>query len=327
MKNEFSRLIDCIERYRRFFLLSHIDPDGDAIGSLLALLQLLRRRGKEAIAYDRDGVPEIYRFLRGSEGIASRVPTAEQFDVAIFLECPNIERAGPECVPLVGKIPLIVNLDHHMENSQYGAINLIDPEMCAVAEIVFDLYAALKEPMDLLVAEALYTAIMTDTGSFRYPNTTPRSHELAAELIRLGVSPSDVHQKIYENLRPAAALIAARAHSTLEIRDSISCITITRRMLQETGATPEDTHEIVNFGRPIEGVEVALLFREIEDGVKVSLRSKNYLDVSKIAAKFGGGGHVRAAGCNIKGDMKHAKALIYSAVEEALREAHRVDAK
>ncbi len=322
MKSEFSELINCIETHNSFFLLSHIDPDGDAVGSLISLLCLLRRRGKTAVAYDRDGVPEIYRFLKGSADITSQVPTSSQFEVAIFLECPNIERAGRECIPLIEKIPVIVNLDHHMENSRYGHINLIGPELCAVAEIVFDLFDALREPKKT-AAEALYAAIMTDTGSFRYPNTTPRAHELAAELLKLGVNPADVYQKIYENLRPAAALIAALAHSTLEIRDGISCITITRRMLLETRATPEDTHEIVNFGRPIKGVEVALLFREVEDGVKVSLRSKDYLDVSKIAAMFGGGGHVRAAGCNIKGDMKHAKKLIYGAVEKALQEAEK----
>jgi phosphoesterase RecJ-like protein len=174
--------------------------------------------------------------------------------------------------------------------------------------------------MDIIVAEAIYTAIMTDTGSYKYSNTTPRAHEISAELIALGVKPFDVYQKVYENLSTAAALIAARAHSTLVVDDGVSCITITRSMLEETGATAEDTHDIVSLGRAIESVEVALLFRETENDIKVSLRSKGHVDVNKIAVAFGGGGHRRAAGCNINGSMEAVKEQVIAVVRQALKQ-------
>jgi len=322
MRNELSPLIDRINQHKNFLLLSHIDPDGDAIGSLIALSHLLRRRGKRTVAYDRDGVPEIYRFLPGSEQIVSAIPAEESFEAAIFLECPTVGRAGGECEAAVSEIPFWINIDHHLENARFGHLNIIDPKLCAVGEVIYGLYEMMQEPIDSIAAHALYTAVMTDTGSFKYTNTTPRGHVIAAELIKLGVNPYEMYQNIYENLSAPAALITARAHSTLTIDDGISCITITRAMLEETGATAEDTHDIVNLGRPIQGVEVALLFRETDNGIKVSLRSKNLINVSDIAVRFGGGGHLRAAGCTIHAGMEQAKELIYAAVREALKKAH-----
>jgi phosphoesterase RecJ-like protein len=317
---ELRPLIEAIENNNSFLLLSHIDPDGDAIGSLIAMQELLRRRGKEAVAYDRDGVPEIYRFLEGSGEIVSTLPS-RPFDAAIFLECPSARRAGAECGPLVESIPLWVNLDHHEDNANFGHINILAPGAAAVGEIIYDLYEALGEPMDSTIAEALYTAIMTDTGSFKYSNTTPRSHEISGRLIELGAVPDVVYREVYEKLSPAAALLAARAHSTLTLEDAIACITITRAMLDEVGATAEDTHDIVAFGRPIRTVQVALLFRETENDIKVSLRSKGGVDVNKIAVGFGGGGHLRAAGCNIKGTMEEVKEKVFTAVREALAQS------
>jgi phosphoesterase RecJ-like protein len=321
MTNEFGRLIEIIEQNQSFLLLSHIDPDGDAIGSLIAMLTLLERRGKKVVAYDRDEVPEIYRFLKCSDRISTTIPSSEAFDVAIFLECPRADRSGSNCVPVINQIPLWVNIDHHVENSRFGHLNIIDPGLSAVGEIIYELFGAMREPIDMVVAEAVYAAIMTDTGSFKYSNTTARAHEISSQLIELGVSPYDMYQNIYENVSPSAAMITARAHSTLEIDGRISCITITRAMLEETGATAEDTHDIVSLGKPIKDVEVALLFRETGNGVKVSLRSKNYLDVNRIAVQFGGGGHLRAAGCILATDMAQAKEKVFAAVRKALRES------
>jgi len=319
MKNELGRLIEIIEQNSAFFLVSHIDPDGDAIGSLIALSCLLARRGKKAVAYDRDGVPEIYRFLPRFEEIVSSPPSSRTFDVAVFLECPTLERAGSECTALIEKTPVWVNLDHHIDNAGFGHLNIIEPKQCAVAEIVYDLFVAMQEPIDAIVAAALYTAIMTDTGSFKYSNTTPRAHEITAELMKMDIKPFDIYQNVYENLSRPAALIAARAHATIEIDDGISCITITQAMLEEAGAGPEDTHDIVSFGRGIEEVEVALLFRETKDNIKVSLRSKGHVDVNKIAVGFGGGGHLRAAGCNINGSMEEVKEQVFAAVRNTLK--------
>lgn len=327
MTNEIARLVGAIEQNKTFFLVSHVDPDGDAIGSLIALLLLLRRRGKHAVAYDRDGVPEIYRFLNHSHEIVNAVPVSDQFDVAVFLECPTIQRAGAEIEQFIKAIPIWINIDHHVENAEFGHLNIVEPDFCAVAEVVYELFEAMEEPVDDMVAEVLYTAIMTDTGSFKYPNTTARSHEIAARLIKYGVSPHQIYQRVYENMSQSAARIGARAHSTLEINGKISCITITRAMLEETGAAAEDTHDIVNLGRGIRDVEVALLFRETDDGIKVSLRSKDHVDVNEIARRFDGGGHLRAAGCTIKGDMKYAKEQMYAAVRKALQKAERQDGK
>ncbi len=321
MKNKLDRLIEIIAQHNDFFLLSHIDPDGDAVGSLIALSLLLSRMGKRAVSYDRDGVPEIYRFLTRSEDIVSSIPSSRAFDVAIFLECPSVERAGAECTPLIEKIPVWVNLDHHVDNACFGHLNIVEPALCAIGELIYNLFTALSEPIDLIVADAIYTAIMTDTGSFRYSNTSPRAHEISAVLVSMGVKPFDIYQMVYENLSTPAAMIAARAHSTLEIHDGISCITITQKMLNETGATAEDTHDIVSLGRAIGNVEVALLFRETENDIKVSLRSKGRVDVNTIAVGFGGGGHRRAAGCNIKGSMEEAKNRVFTTVRKALNQS------
>jgi phosphoesterase RecJ-like protein len=321
MTNEISRLLEIIETHHSFLLLSHVDPDGDAIGSSIALSLLLERKGKKVVAYDQDGVPEFYRFLKGSDRIVSVIPPSGHFEVAVFLECPDVRRAGPACSPFIEKIPIWVNIDHHMENSRFGHLNIIDENLSALGETLFDLFGTLKEPMDMAVAEALYAAIMTDTGSFKYVNTTPHAHEISAQLIRLGIDPYRIYEEIYENLSAPAALIAARAHSTLEIDNRISCITLTLDMFKETGATADDTHEIVNLGRNIKDVEVALLFRETANGVKVSLRSKRHVNVNEIAVKFGGGGHLRAAGCTIEANMKHAKEMVFAAVRKALKEA------
>ena len=321
MIDQLKPLIETIERHESFLLLSHIDPDGDAIGSLIATLLLLERKGKKAVAYDRDGVPEIYRFLECSDRITSTPPSSETFDVAIFLECPTVGRAGAECEKLIEKIPVWINLDHHADNASYGHINIIRPELSAVSEMIYTLFDAMGEPLDAVIANALYTGIMTDTGSYKYSNTSPACHEISARLIEFGIKPYEVYQEVYEKLTPPAALITARAHGTLEVEDGISCITITKKMLAEAGATPEDTHDIVSYGRAIDNVEVALLFRETEDNIKVSLRSTSRINVNKIAVGFNGGGHLRAAGCNIEGTMEEVKAKIFSAVREALAEA------
>jgi len=322
MKNELQPLIEVIENNESFLLLSHVDPDGDAIGSLIAMLLLLESKGKKAVAYDRDSVPGIYRFLRGAHRVTSSVPASEEFDVAIFLECPNPGRAGADCERLLESIPVWINIDHHSVNDRFGKINIIKPELSAVGEIIYILFETMGEPVDEVSAEALYTAIMTDTGSFKYSNTSPQSHEISAKLIELaGIKPYEVYQEVYEKLSVPAALIAARAYNTLEVEDGMCRITITRKMLEETGATAEDTHDIVSFGRRLANIEVAMLFRETETDIKVSMRSKKRIDVSKIAAAFGGGGHRKAAGCNIVGSMEEVKEEVSSAVRKALAEA------
>jgi phosphoesterase RecJ-like protein len=321
MRNDLKLFAEAIERNTRFLLVSHIDPDGDAIGSLIALHILLERKGKQAVAFDQDGVPEIYQFLKGADRIRNRIDPSEQFDAVIFLECPNAGRAGDKYSELLKKAPYWINIDHHMDNSGFGSLNIVDPELSAVGMFIYASFKFMDEPVDKASAEALYTAIMTDTGSYRFPNTRPQAHIISAELLALGVDPHRTYQKIYENLSKPAALINARAHGTLEILNGISCITITRKMLEEAGAPPEDTHDIVNYGRNIRDVEVALLFREVENGVKVSLRSKSFLNVNQIATRFGGGGHLQASGCTIQADMEQAKRLIFSEVRQALKAA------
>lgn len=323
MENDLKLLAEAIESNDSFFLVSHIDPDGDAVGSLIAMHVLLERKGKRVVAYDQDGVPEIYRFLKGSGKICANADTSARFDAAILLECPNVGRAGSKCTEILENAPFWINIDHHVDNNAFGHLNIINPDLSAVSELIYDLFRYMNEPLDESVAEALYTAIMTDTGSYRFPNTTPRAHIISSELLALGVDPGVTYQNIYENLSKPAALIGALAHGTLEVEGEISCITITRSMLQETGATPEDTHDIVNFGRNIGNVEVALLFREVENGVKVSLRSRSSVNVNEIAARFGGGGHLRAAGCTIQADMEQAKQLIFSEVRQALEQAEK----
>lgn len=303
---------------RRVLLLNHVSPDGDCLGSTLALARVLRARGQRAVVASSDGVPEIYRFLPGAEHVVTALPADEAFDVAVFMECSTPDRAGVLAARAVG-VPLWVNIDHHVSNGGYGDLVLYEPEAAAVGELVMPIVRAVGR-IDGETATCLLTALLTDTGSFRYASVTPRTLRIAADLVEAGASPVHVFTQVYEN-RPAAALrLLGMALGRLEISADgrIAWTAVTQEMLRASGASMEESEGIVGALRAIGGVQVALLFKEEPDGVKVSMRGAAGVRTNVIAEGFGGGGHSAAAGFTASAPLPDVMRRTIEAVQREL---------
>jgi bifunctional oligoribonuclease and PAP phosphatase NrnA len=302
-----------------FFL--HVSPDGDSIGSTLAMVHALRKAGKQAIGVGVDPVPRIYHFLPGWDTLF--VPWQEvegEWDLACFLDCGDIDRAGAG-LPVVKKAKTILNVDHHTTNTVYGDYNYLDFTAAAVGELTYLLLKELGLPIDTNIATCLYTSIVADTGQFKYDSTAPRTHRIAAELLEAGVKPYEVASAIFENESLARLNLLSQALSTLCIDPSgqVAHIAVTRAMLDQTGAGDEDVEGLVNYARSVTGVEVGLIFREVEDGkVRVGMRSRRHVDVGTIAKQFGGGGHARASGCGFHASLEEARVRVLNAVRAVL---------
>ncbi len=308
-----------------FLLLSHVSADGDAIGSVLALGLALKRMGKNVVMINPDGVPLIYRFLPGWDKIRSRREELSEEELAaveviITLDTANEERLGDWSWVLDGIPALVVNIDHHLTNSRYGHINWIE-KASSTGEMVFHLLLELGWEVTADIALSIYTAIVTDTGSFRFDNTSSETHRHVAELLQKGINPAQVTEYIFASRPVEAVRLLGRALETLELSadGKIAWLTVTNSILERTGAARENINGIVNFAREIAGVYVGILFEEaVDNKVKVSLRSDSRVDVSEIAQKFGGGGHSRAAGCRVQGSLTSVKKAVLDTVAAVL---------
>ena len=303
-----------------FLLSTHENPEGDAIGSVLALGWALRGLGKRVEILVQDPVPEVLAFLPGVQEIIHQAPTEAFFDLALAVDCGDRARLGEEFGKL--KAPgKIINIDHHVSNSYYGDINFVDPAASSAAEIVFDLLRIIPVPLNREIAENLYTGLLTDTGSFHYSNTTPKTFAAARACLQAGVEPWRVAEQVYENQPLARLRLLPRVLETLEVSEEgrVSHVVITREMLAEAKASPALTEDFINFPRSIKGVEVAILFREVSpEKTRVSFRSRGSVDVARIAEGFQGGGHRSASGCTIKGSLADAKTNVLQVVRAAL---------
>jgi phosphoesterase RecJ-like protein len=314
---------DLLRRVRqgnRFLLTSHVNPDGDAIGSELGLARLLRRLGKGAVVWNRDVTPTVYRPLPGSERIHSgEEPPAgfpEVFDAVIVLECPSPDRTGLE--QHLGALP-ILNIDHHLGNQHYGVVNWVDSAAPAVGEMVYRLAQGLKVSLDPETAACLYLTLVTDTGGFRYSNATAAAFEAAAALVRDGARPEQVSQWLYESQPLSGMLLLREMLRTLELHEGgrVATARLTLEMFQMPGASSGDSEGLIDHPRSIAGVDAVALIREREDGtVKVSLRSRGDVDVEKIARHHGGGGHRNAAGFTVQGPAADGEEIRRQVAEE-----------
>jgi len=299
---------------------THQNPEGDAIGSVLALGLALKRMGKEVQVLTQDPIPEMLAFLSGAREVIHQAPAGGGFDVAFALDCGDQARLGEEFGKLKG-MGKIINIDHHVSNNHFGEINLVDPRASSAAEIIYDLLRTIPVSMTPAIAENIYTGILTDTGSFHYSNTTPKTFAVARACLLAGVDPRRVAEQVYETQPLARLRLLPRALDTLELsaEGRISSVIVTQQMLQETGATVALTEDFVNFPRSVKGVEVALLFREITPTkYRVSLRSQGAADVARIAGRFQGGGHPNASGCTVEGSLSEVKAKVLEVVRAAL---------
>lgn len=300
-------ILQLLAEYDRYVLGCHVHPDGDAIGSLLALGLGLENAGKEVAMVVPGGVPATYRFLEGTEKITTTASLTPE--VIIALDCADRERLLlPEAVFATGA-PL-VNIDHHISNSMFGDFNHVLPEAAATGEIVYDLLADGGFAPDKRIAEAIYTAVATDTGFFRYSNTSGRVLSLAAGLVAdYGISPSRIAEKVYEERSYDSLPLLGEVLATLRLAAGgrIAWMAMSQELMAAYSVPLEETENFVNHTISISGVEIGLFFKEINpEETKVSWRSKSAVDVSRLAAHFGGGGHARAAGCTIKAPVTQA---------------------
>lgn len=320
---DFAQIVDLLRTKESFLMLLHVQPDGDSIGSTLALGLALEQAGKRVTMVRVDELPAVYRFLPGSEKFVPWQEVSGEYDAVIFMDCGDLERTG-EAAVLVRLAKVKVNIDHHVTNNLYGDLNYIDPARAAVGEQVYLLMKELGLPLNKEIATALYTSIVTDTGNFRYENTSPDTHLIAAHLLVEDVEPYEVSKAIYETRSMASLQLLAHALNSLERSDDgqIAWVTVTRAVFDQFQAKPEDTEDLISYPRSLQGVEVAICFREVQDDqVKVSFRSKKWCDVSRLAMRFGGGGHARAAGCTFRGSLQAAKDAVLAAAREALEAA------
>ncbi len=306
---------------KNFLITSHRNPDGDALGSGIGLQRLIRKMGKQSRMIVRDGFAKPLHNIPGASEVAitdvlpSDYPAA--YDAVFTMECPEVERTGYPVLP-----GPVVNIDHHLGNEMYGEINYLDLEAPSVGEMVLQLNRNhLRLSLDAETATALYVSLATDTGFFRYHNTTLRSFQAAEELVRAGVVPGDVSLWINESQSRGAIKLLGLCLTTLEMHANgrIATIELPKRFFDEAGATPEDTEGIVNYGRNIEGVLVSALLKEADDSsTRVSMRAKPGVDVQQVASMFGGGGHKAAAGCTVPLPLPEAKAKLLSILRATL---------
>lgn len=307
-----------------WLIVTHERPDGDALGSALAMAHILNALGKTWTVGLSEAMPLRFRFLPLSDGVDVMSHSEERrFTNVIAVDCADPGRFA-ELSRVFSSDVQIVNIDHHRTNPMYGVAQFVDESAAATCELVFHLAHALGVAIDQDLATCLYTGILTDTGGFVQPNTSQEIHQIAGELLKSGVRPYDVAEPALEarSWEQMHLLQMALANLAVSSNGRYAALYVTRGMLEGAGATDDDVEGLVGFARSIDTVEVGLLFRETPDGrVKVSLRSKRLVDVAKIAGTFGGGGHVRAAGCTLDCDLDAAMDLVVERVEEALAQS------
>lgn len=323
MNATFEQIGEVISRHSSFVILSHVRPDGDAIGSQLALAFSLEAAGKTVRVLNEDGLPDNLAFLPGSERV--ELPPDEPLDVevAIALDTATRPRLGDRCLNAASKAEVWVNIDHHKSNPAYGDLNHIDASSPATGQIIYRLISALGLPLPAESRDAIYVAVSTDTGSFQYPSTTAETYEMAADLIRRGLDVGTINSLTYDN-HPFRRVELMRALlNTLELVSGgrVAHWELTMATRELLGLKPEDSEGLIDIIRAIQGVVVAIFFEELPDGkVRVSMRSKDpRIDACLICSKFGGGGHALAAGIRMGGTLAEAKRAVLAEVDAAFQ--------
>jgi phosphoesterase RecJ-like protein len=309
-----------LRTHQRFVVMSHIRPDGDALGCTIAMALCLKQLGKDVSAWNEEGLLEKFRYLPGGEIVTPPPAEPQEFDVAIVLDTAAQDRVGA-CLPAVKAAKTWLNIDHHGTNPRFGDIVHIDPATPATGQILYELFRAGELPLTYAMADNLYVAISTDTGSFQYAGTTARTYEIGAELIRAGVNVADLSRKMYESY-PRRRLELLRALlNTLRFssQDRCASIALSQATAAQLGVIPEDNEGLIDHIRAIDGVIIAAFFEELPDGkIRLSLRSKDpRRSASAICAQFGGGGHTLAAGARLTGSLAEAQEKVLTAIDHA----------
>lgn len=299
---------------RRFLVTGHANPDGDALGSMLATMHALRALGKEVVAYDHDPAPRRFAFLPGAAALVTDAAAlGGPFDATFVHDCGDERLLGDRFVGRDVTGPLVV-IDHHASGRDFGELSLRDETASAVGVIVARLIDALGVALDRQIAECLWCSLVSDTGWFRYAATDVETMRLATACVEAGAVPWDFARRSEESHPPARLRLMARLFDTLELVGPVALLTLTRATLAATGTTTAEAEGLVGYARALDGVEVGVMLYEGEDGVRVSLRSKGQTDVGAVAARLGGGGHRAAAGCFVRGSLVEARARVLEAL-------------
>jgi bifunctional oligoribonuclease and PAP phosphatase NrnA len=308
-------ILRALQEGERFLVCSHSRPDGDAVGSVLAMGMLLEQMGKRADRVTADRVPVPYRKLPGVDSIRNALRVRGQYDAAILLECDSYERTrlrGLEQYP-------IINIDHHASGHAWGQVNWIDRSAASVGELVYRLVKAASRKLTPEMATCLYTTLLTDTGGFCYGALREATFALAQELVAAGANPIRIAQEVYFSQPASKLLLLGKALNTLRTEECVAWLWIDHEEVLRTQATEEDCEGIANYALSVAGVEAAAFFRELAEGrIRVSLRSKGRVNVAAIAERMGGGGHENASGCSLDGPMERAREVILAALREGV---------
>ncbi|MBD3426060.1 MAG: bifunctional oligoribonuclease/PAP phosphatase NrnA [Candidatus Omnitrophica bacterium] len=321
-KDNMKNVIRQLKKRDNFLVMAHVNPEGDSIGSQIAMQRLLEKWGKKAVVVDHDEVPDNLRFLKGAEAIQPEVPAGFSPETLVILDCPVRERTGD--IPRLGEEKgFIINIDHHVSNEYFGDANWVEAGASSVGEMIYILARETNTEIDIEIAEAIYTAIITDTGMFNYTNTTRHTHEVAGELIEVGVDPKGLHGRIFESKELSQIRLLGKVLGTLQVEDNgrLAHMSLTRSMLAEEGVDSVPTDEFINYPRSIKGVQAAVFFKENMDHperINVSFRSTGGIDVNKVASRFGGGGHPQASGCTLFTNLREAREKVLNAVKEVI---------
>lgn len=312
-------ILNIFKKNKNIYLVSHINPDGDNIGSLLALGLSLLELNKNVYIIKSDIIPSDYEFLPGIK-LIQEYEERNNLDLLIILDCSDIDRLGNN-KELASKAKYIVNIDHHISNTYFGDINFVDDKAAATGELIYYLIEKMGVKINEDIATNLYTAISTDTGSFKYESVTDKTHKIIAELYKYGIDHVNINNQLYHNISLDRTNLLFKSFDTLKMYkdNKLAIVKVTQDMLKATNTKLEDTEGIISFVKDINSVEVACLLKEFSHKeIKVSIRSKSYVDVAKICEIFGGGGHKRAAGCTISENIETAEKIISNEIIKVL---------
>ena len=319
---QMKAVMETMRRHKRFVVSSHLNPEGDALGSALSLASLLKRLGKEVVLCNDGGIPKAFSYLPKLVPVVH--PDKVKADVSMIVDVPVLERVG-SVRPLVERTPLVVCIDHHVSNQLFADVNWVDPKAAAVGEMIYRLYEAFKEIPTKPEAYCMYVSLVTDTGSFKYLNTTPAVHKIAADLISKGVSPLDVSQHLYESRSALDLKFLGTLLRDIQVSDGgrVVWLEVNRSIVKAFRAGADVLDDLVNFPRSVQTAEVAFVLKESDKKgiVRVSFRSKGRIDVNKIARHFGGGGHMAASGCTIQATLPQARNRVLKVVRKSLKQS------
>ena len=316
-----SQVVELIENKQSFAITTHVRPDGDGIGSSLGLCWLLRSLGKSAEVIVRDGIPAAYAQLPGADEIKQISEVNGKYDAIFVIECSDLARPGIKGL----ENQFTVNIDHHATSEHFGTINWIDQTASAVGEMIYNLCKAIGGRITREIAECVYLALVTDTGSFHFPNTTDRTLKVASELVKVGVKPAQISEVVYNSYPWSRIELMRQVLATVERNESgtIAWMRQTLEMAESSDAVDGDNNGFVNIPLAAKEVEAVVYMREVQpNAYRVSLRSKGSINVARVAEKFGGGGHKNAAGCRVEGNWDKKEKEIVAALMEAVEKAH-----